>query len=387
LTNTVVASPTRTATAATGGNTFTFSPSDDAYIYQTNGNTNYGLATTLQTDNSPVKNFLLKFGVSGLSGQIISSAKLRLYVVDASDKGGNFYRVNDTSWQQGTVTWNNAPTADTTLLASLGSVSANTWYEVDVTSLITGNGMYSWRVSSPSSNGADYSSKEGANPPQLVIQTQNLSTATITPSPVVTMSSTFTPTITDTPSANSNLVLNPGFEMQGNSAADAVNWTEGINHIRASDKFHTGNWSLHSTFQGAGTSTYTTAPIPVSPNTTYTYSGYIWRTNSTGAACMDMADIAGETQLCTSASGNWQLLSGTWNSGPNTSVTLRLITDGSPTGDIWFDDISLVGSGSLVVPSIGTDLSTATQTSTETPIPTDTDVPTETPTPTETPMP
>ncbi len=61
---------------------------------------------------------------------------------------------------------------------------------------------------------------------------------------------------------------------------------------------------------------------------------------------MDMADIADERQLCTSTSGSWQLLSGDWNSGSNTSVTLRLITDGSPTGDIWFDDISLVGPGS-----------------------------------------
>lgn len=142
--------------------------------------------------------------------------------------------------------------------------------------------------------------------------------------------------------ADGNLVLNPDFETQGTGGAtDAANWTEGTNHGRASDKFHAGGWSLHSTFRGTGTDTRTTVPIAVSPNTTYTYSGYVWRTNSTGGACMDMNDIAGETQLCTSTSGSWQLLSGTWNSGANTNVTLRLITDGSPTGDIWFDDIAL----------------------------------------------
>ena len=65
------------------------------------------------------------------------------------------------------MTWNNAPTADTTLLASLGSVSINTWYEVDITSLITGDGTYSLRISD-SVGGADYPSKEGANPPRLV---------------------------------------------------------------------------------------------------------------------------------------------------------------------------------------------------------------------------
>jgi hypothetical protein len=163
-----------------------------------------------------------------------------------------------------------------------------------------------------------------------------------------------------------NLVLNPGFETQGTSASDAANWTEGTNHTRASDKFHTGGWSLHSTFRGAGTDTHTAAPIAVSPNTTYTYSGYIWRTNSTGAACMDMADITGERQLCTSASGSWQFLSGTWSSGSNTNVTLRLITDGSPTGDIWFDDLSLAGQGDPVVTPTNTNtpvVPAATQTS------------------------
>jgi hypothetical protein len=153
---------------------------------------------------------------------------------------------------------------------------------------------------------------------------------------------TLTASPTNTPSTADNLVLNPDFETQGAAVTDAADWTEGSNHTRDSDKFHTGDWSLHSTFQGAGTDTRTTIPIAVSPNTTYTYSGYIWRTNSTGSACLDMNDIPGETQLCTSVSGSWQLVSGTWDSGSNTSVTLRLITDGSPSSDIWFDDISLI---------------------------------------------
>lgn len=151
------------------------------------------------------------------------------------------------------------------------------------------------------------------------------------------------PTITNTPSTGTNLVLNPGFESAESNAADAANWIEGSGHARSSDKFHNGGWALHSTFRGAGTDTHTTEPITVQPNTTYIYSGYIWRTDSTGGACMDMADISGELQLCTTQTGSWQFLSGTWNSGSNTSVTLRLITDGSPTGDIWFDDISLAG--------------------------------------------
>jgi RHS repeat-associated protein/CSLREA domain-containing protein len=178
----------------------TFTPVDDAYIANDAPSTNYGSAITLQTDNTPIKDFLLKFTVSGVNGQSITNAKIRLYNVDSATKGGDFYHVANNSWQQSTVTWNNAPAAGSTLLASLGSVSPNTWYEVDVTSLITGDGTYSLRVSSTSSNGADYSSKEGANPPQLVI---TLGTATATFTPTATRTSTptntLTPTITNTP--------------------------------------------------------------------------------------------------------------------------------------------------------------------------------------------
>jgi hypothetical protein len=86
------------------------------------------------------------------------------------------------------------------------------------------------------------------------------------------------------------------------------------------------------------------------------------------------------------------------------SVTLRLITDGSLTGDIWFDDISLIGPGGTVVTLIDTNTpmftptntqaptvtATATQTDTSTATSTDvlplpTDTPTETPTETATP--
>lgn len=207
--------PTRTPTGGNltpppPGSALTFAPAADAYIYQSSPNTNYGSATTLQTDNSPVEHFLLKFNVSGLSGRTVTSAKLRLYAVNGSAIGGRFYRASNDTWQERTVTWNNAPAAGTALVASLGTVSVGTWYEVDVTSLITGDGTYSLRVVSTSSDGADYSSKEGTQPPQLVIQTQAgvlvadpfTPTATSTPSPM--------PTDTDTPTAIST-ATDPAF--------------------------------------------------------------------------------------------------------------------------------------------------------------------------------
>jgi hypothetical protein len=112
---------------------------------------------------------MLKFVVSGVNGQSISSARLRLYCIDSSPVGGEFYRVGDNNWSEATVTWNNSPVADSQAIATLGSVSPGIWYEIDLSSFITGDGTYSLRVTSSSTNGADYRSKEGGIAPELVI--------------------------------------------------------------------------------------------------------------------------------------------------------------------------------------------------------------------------
>jgi hypothetical protein len=38
-------------------------------------------------------------------------------------------------------------------------------------------------------------------------------------------------------------------------------------------------------------------------------------------------------------------VSGTWSSGANTSLVLRLVTDGTPNGPSWFDDLSIAPVG------------------------------------------
>lgn len=204
--------PTRTNTPGSTptSSSLTFTPVDDASIVSGSPATNYGAATTLLVDTSPLQHFLLKFNVIGVNGQRVTSAKLRLYNVDPSSKGGDFYRVVDNSWQEETVTWNNASAADTTLLASLGSVNTNIWYEVNLTALITGDGTYSLRISSTSSDGADYSSKEGGNPPQLVLTLGGIPVSTATPSPTFARTPTGTTSaLTPTTTKTSTLVPSP----------------------------------------------------------------------------------------------------------------------------------------------------------------------------------
>jgi uncharacterized repeat protein (TIGR01451 family) len=151
-----------------------FAPSDDAHVYGDLPSTNFGSAAQLHVDGSPARNILLKFAVSGVDTASVTSAKLRLYCVGAAVRsGGEFYRALDSGWLESTVTWDTAPAADSVRLASLGRVSAGNWYEVDVTPLVTGDGDHSLRVTSPSSDGAEYSSEESVSgfAPQLVVTT------------------------------------------------------------------------------------------------------------------------------------------------------------------------------------------------------------------------
>ena len=194
-TSTPTHTPTPTATPIPEGmDVLTFSPTDDAYVHAGQPTTNFGSATSLQIDGSPQKDFLIKFSVSGLNGRQPNSAKLRLYNVNASSKGGDFRRMAQTAWSEATVIWNDAPPGDPVPTASLGVVSPNNWYEVDITSLVTGDGIVSLRVTSTWWDGADYSSKEGAAQfrPQLVV------TVPIDPD-APTSTPTATPTATPTP--------------------------------------------------------------------------------------------------------------------------------------------------------------------------------------------
>jgi len=110
---------------------------------------------------------LVRFTLSGLSGAP-SSVKLRLYVTDASSRGGDWYLVSN-DWTESTVVWGNKPAISGNPVASVGAVSVGTWVEIDLTSAITGNGTYSFEATSTSTNTTAFSTSQGANPPQVVV--------------------------------------------------------------------------------------------------------------------------------------------------------------------------------------------------------------------------
>jgi len=164
--------------AGGGGNGVTFYPTHDSYVWSLSATTNYGTATTMQVEMNSVSDEsypFIKFNVTGITGPV-QSAKLRLRCTDGSSDGGsvflvsNNYQGSSDFWLETGLTWSNAPLITGSALDVAGAVSAGFTIELDVTTAVTGNGIYSFALKSANSNSALYSTKEGANKPELVIE-------------------------------------------------------------------------------------------------------------------------------------------------------------------------------------------------------------------------
>jgi trimeric autotransporter adhesin len=159
---------TITVTPSGGGSTLTFTPTDDAYVRQPYPNEQTGAQTTIRVyKGASETHSYLKFTVSGVTGPV-SSVELRLFVTDASAVAGSVYHVADTSWLESTITWTTRPTPGA-LITTGGAAPIGTWMEFDLTGAVGGNGTYSFVLKDGGDNAAWYSSKEGANDPQLAV--------------------------------------------------------------------------------------------------------------------------------------------------------------------------------------------------------------------------
>ncbi len=162
-------SPSGTPTSPPGG-ALEFTPIADSRTLQSaptskTGGTSVDLRVRLDATGS--YRSYLKFDVSGLSGSV-GAVTLRLFCTDASPDGGTVYPTSS-AWEESTLTWGTQPAATGAAIRDVGAVAAGTWVDIDLTGSITGNGTYSFLISDGNTNSALYSSREGANPPQLRI--------------------------------------------------------------------------------------------------------------------------------------------------------------------------------------------------------------------------
>ncbi|MBC7240838.1 MAG: DNRLRE domain-containing protein [Anaerolineae bacterium] len=156
------------------------------------------------------------------AGQQVITASLRIYHVFTWDLPDTLdhitaYAVNS-AWTETGITWNSAPAWGPAYGSADVGFEIGSWYELDVTELVRdwvagrrpnyGIVLRGEEASGPDASWRGFSTKEGDNPPQLVVAYGPPATATPTPShthtptssatPTATLTSTPTPTLTAT---------------------------------------------------------------------------------------------------------------------------------------------------------------------------------------------
>jgi hypothetical protein len=146
-----------------------FTPVADTYVSQASPTTNFGTASSLRTDGEPVLRSFLRFNVSGV--EAVERAVLRVWSSSSHSKGYEVRGVTNNSWSETGITFNaGAPAFSSSAAGGSGPLTASTWSEVDVTSLVAGNGLVSFALTPLSTTAMTLSSREaGARAPQLVI--------------------------------------------------------------------------------------------------------------------------------------------------------------------------------------------------------------------------
>ncbi len=191
--------------AAGDTSTVSFPAAADSWISSRNPTTNYGKATTLRTDGSPISSAYMRFDLSSLTGTV-TSAILEVHAGSESGRGVSIHSVADNTWDETTIDYNNAPDPSPTVTDSSDGYATGTTLKFDVTSLVTGPGLVSFAITDNNDTARRFDSRELDNPESLVVTTTGSGgpppaeppaskTPTSAPSPVTT------PTATDTPAA------------------------------------------------------------------------------------------------------------------------------------------------------------------------------------------
>ena len=194
VTATLTSIPTSTANVE-ATITLTFVATADARVAERYPADNYGSAPTLRANGIAGfrQNSYIRFTSSGINGTV-QRATLRVFCTTNSTRNGPAVHLAKNDWLEtgpGRINWNNQPALWSGAADNKMAIGLNSWVEYDVTPLVAGNGTYTFALVADSTDGVTFSSREGANPPQLVV--------TFAPgAPLVTPS----PTPADTPTVS-----------------------------------------------------------------------------------------------------------------------------------------------------------------------------------------
>ncbi|HWQ14633.1 MAG TPA: DNRLRE domain-containing protein [Roseiflexaceae bacterium] len=165
-------------------------PNADTFVKSNEPDRSFGAAARINVDATPRIRSFLRFSVTGAGQNSVSRARLRLFVTDESVAAGIKVFRADTNWDELAVTWNTQP-AMGQQVAELAptAMKLNSWVEVDLGQAVTGDGVYSFALTSEATDRAGFSSRTRENAPQLV-----LTLGAAAPQPTAPLSATPVPT-------------------------------------------------------------------------------------------------------------------------------------------------------------------------------------------------
>lgn len=165
--------------------TNTLTPVADSYVKNDAATANFGNATSLDMDTSPNHIAYLKYDLSALADKQISNATLSFSVTNTSTNQQNIRQVENTTWDESTLTFNNRPSISSTTVTSFTPTTTGV-YNMNITSFVNANrgNIVTLAIVSSGSNNATIKSKEAASgKPTLTVTIDDGTSPTITPTP------------------------------------------------------------------------------------------------------------------------------------------------------------------------------------------------------------
>jgi hypothetical protein len=256
---------------APGAVAATYQAGHDAWVTNRYPSRNYGADRTMRVNDKPIKRAFVRFTVPAISGTI-QSAYLRVYAQSAARNG---FRVWTTTsgWNEGGITFGNAPAAGTLVADVPAFTATNTWRQIDVTSAVAA-GTRAFLLATPSTP-ADviFTSSEGGRAPELVVNTGGTE-----PPPAPTApANTSSPTVSGTAQQGQTLTATNGSWSGSTPMAYAHQWRR----CNASG-------GACSDIGGATSASYTLAAADVGQ----TIRARVTASNSAGSAGADSSQTA-----------------------------------------------------------------------------------------------
>lgn len=153
--------------------TLTFTPGKDVMAKEKFPTTNFGTDVNLQASAQSTfsKIIYVQFTVSGIpAGATGITAELRLRsATTGTGRPIAAHPVSNTSWTEGGLNWSNKPALGGTTLATVSSHTSGSDSVWNVSAHVAGNGTFALGLDTTYSGDTTFSSKEGTDAPELVV--------------------------------------------------------------------------------------------------------------------------------------------------------------------------------------------------------------------------